>query len=56
MVKNKHLRLSIAIALVALSLSLLVLSTSGRRTESSSLQETPKRTLRMESVAPGARP
>lgn len=53
--KNKHLRLSIAIALLALSFSLLVLSTSDERAESSSSQETPNRTLRIESVAPGAR-
>lgn len=56
LVKNKHLRLSIAIALVALSLSLLILSISGKRTESSSLQKTANPTLRIESIAPGARP
>ncbi|HWO03127.1 MAG TPA: hypothetical protein VNS63_28050 [Blastocatellia bacterium] len=53
--KNKHLRLSIAIALVALSLSLLVLFSTAKRAETSSLHTAPEKTLRMERIAPGAR-
>jgi Flp pilus assembly protein CpaB len=49
-VKNKHLKLSIVIALVALTLSLLFLSSTGKRTQSSSTPTAPGRTLRPDAV------